>query len=194
MYSARELIPPTMYIWSSRGPNFSGGIGVSISAPGAAVTGVPKHCLKGRELMNGTSMSSPNACGTIACLLSALKHKSIPISPFRVRLALENSSHKPKEGYHNPFSLGTGIVQVDSAFELCKNSLSTIPTNVTNILPTVQDGKAGISRGIYLREAWETRIPREFQVIVNTKFKPLSSLYHLQSSTFIQFFRSRGKN
>uniref|UniRef100_A0AC34GVD0 Tripeptidyl-peptidase 2 n=1 Tax=Panagrolaimus sp. ES5 TaxID=591445 RepID=A0AC34GVD0_9BILA len=175
MYSAREVIDPTMYIWSSRGPNFSGDMGVSISAPGAAVTGVPKHCLKSKELMNGTSMSSPNACGTIACLLSALKDNSIPISPFRIRLALQNTAHQPKEGYHDAFSLGCGLVQVDSAFEFCKNSLSSIPINITAIQNQVQDGKSGISRGVYLREAWETRIPREIAINVVTKFKPLSN-------------------
>uniref|UniRef100_A0AC35F5A0 Tripeptidyl-peptidase 2 n=1 Tax=Panagrolaimus sp. PS1159 TaxID=55785 RepID=A0AC35F5A0_9BILA len=175
MYSAREVIDPTMYIWSSRGPNFSGGMGVSISAPGAAVTGVPKHCLKGRELMNGTSMSSPNACGTIACLLSALKDNSIPFSPFSIRLALQNTAYQPKEGYHDAFSLGCGILQVDSAFEFCKTSLSTVPTAITTIQANVQDGKSGISRGIYLRETWETKIPREIAVNVVTKFKPLSN-------------------
>ena len=64
-------------------------------APGAAVTSVPNWTQSKHQLMNGTSMSSPNAAGCIALLLSAYRHaypNNQPLAPISVKRIVENSA------------------------------------------------------------------------------------------------------
>ncbi|VDM41821.1 unnamed protein product [Toxocara canis] len=169
MYSMREKIPATLYPWSSRGPTADGALGVSICAPGAAITGVPKFTLKGSQLMNGTSMSAPNATGTVACLLSALKANGIAWSPFMVRLALENTAKFPPEQSH--FAVGHGLVQIESAFEYMQKNSEQITHLLTHFDVSVSESK---NRGIYLREYHQTRSASDFSISVEPAFKPES--------------------
>ncbi|MCH99803.1 tripeptidyl-peptidase 2-like, partial [Trifolium medium] len=112
------------YTWSSRGPTADGDLGVCISAPGGAVAPVPKWTLQRRMLMNGTSMASPSACGGTALLISAMKAEGIPVSPYSVRKALENTSVPIGDLPEDKLTTGQGLMQVDKAFEYiqkCQN-------------------------------------------------------------------------
>ncbi|XP_058205932.1 tripeptidyl-peptidase 2 isoform X1 [Rhododendron vialii] len=157
------------YTWSSRGPTVDGDLGVCISAPGGAVAPVPTWTLQRRMLMNGTSMASPSACGGIALLVSAMKAEGIPVSPYMVREALENSSIPVGSLLEDKLSTGQGLMQVDKAHEYVQK-LHNVPC-VRYQIKINQAGKsAPTSRGIYLREASGCQQSTEWTVQVEPKF------------------------
>ncbi|GLC44539.1 hypothetical protein PLESTB_000062200 [Pleodorina starrii] len=119
-HSVLEAPPPQglQYNWSSRGPTPDGHVGVAFSAPGGAIAPVPQWTQQRRQLMNGTSMSSPNACGGIALLLSGLLTRGSVISPHRLRRALENTA-LPLGGDAPDAVLtyGRGLIQIGAAWD-----------------------------------------------------------------------------
>ncbi|KAF7813180.1 tripeptidyl-peptidase 2-like isoform X1 [Senna tora] len=157
------------YTWSSRGPTADGDLGVCISAPGGAVAPVPTWTLQRRMLMNGTSMASPSACGGIALLISAMKAEGIPVSPYTVRKALENTSVPIGDLAEEKLTTGQGLMQVDKAYDYIQKS-QDIPRVWYKVI-IKQCGKESPSlRGIYLREASACRQPTEWTVQVGPKF------------------------
>ncbi|KAL2550422.1 Tripeptidyl-peptidase 2 [Forsythia ovata] len=157
------------YTWSSRGPTVDGDLGVCISAAGGAVAPVPTWTLQRRMLMNGTSMSSPCACGGVALLVSAMKAEGIPVSPYSVRKALENTSIPVGGLPEDKLTSGQGLMQVDKAYEFVQKS-----RNVPCVWYQVKVNQSGkptpTSRGIYLREANSCRQKTEWTVKVEPKF------------------------
>uniref|UniRef100_A0A0D3F8K4 tripeptidyl-peptidase II n=1 Tax=Oryza barthii TaxID=65489 RepID=A0A0D3F8K4_9ORYZ len=157
------------YTWSSRGPTADGDLGVSISAPGGAVAPVPTWTLQSRMLMNGTSMSSPSACGGVALLVSAMKAEGIPLSPYTVRKAIENAAASISDVPEEKLTTGHGLLQVDRAFEYAQQA-KELPL-VSYRISINQVGKPTSKlRGIYLRGSNTCRQTSEWTVQLDPKF------------------------
>ncbi|KAL6545206.1 tripeptidyl-peptidase II Tpp2 [Orobanche hederae] len=157
------------YTWSSRGPTVDGDLGVCISAAGGAMAPVPTWTLQRRMFMNGTSMSSPCACGGVALLISAMKAEGVPISPYSVREALENTSVTVGGSPEDKLTAGQGLMQVDKAYDYIQKSCD-VPS-VWYQIKISQSGKpTPTSRGIYLREADLCKESTEWTVKVEPKF------------------------
>ncbi|GMT33259.1 hypothetical protein PFISCL1PPCAC_24556, partial [Pristionchus fissidentatus] len=164
-----KSVPNNLFGWLSRGPSADGSLGVSISAPGAAVTGVPKYCRKANQLMNGTSMSSPNAAGAISCLISAMKAEGTKPTVPQLRTALENTG-RPL-GENDKLSIGQGLVQIDSAYEWLKAlPKGILPDALKSFEVKCIRSSLPAQRGIYLRDAVDTNSVQEFAVTVQPLF------------------------
>ncbi|XP_060515966.1 tripeptidyl-peptidase 2 [Cylas formicarius] len=162
-YAMRQKLPGSPYTWSSRGPTIDGGIGVHVCAPGGAITSVPNFTLRYNQLMNGTSMASPNCAGSVAIILSGLIQQKIPYSPYLVRKALENTASFI-EGIEIP-AQGAGLIQVDKAFDYLITYHNVIERDVRF---QIQCGSSN-SKGIYLRTKLHTN-SHIFKVSVEPHF------------------------
>ncbi|GAB9472418.1 Tripeptidyl-peptidase 2 [Globisporangium polare] len=142
------------YTWSSRGPTFDGDMGVDICAPGAAIAPVPNWTLNKKQLMNGTSMSSPNCAGNIALLISALKAKQIEYTPHSIKRALEKTAVKLPNV--EVFAQGKGLIQVLPAFEFLEgngNKFDGSKQFPLHYAIKTSSGIDGKGRGVFLRDA-----------------------------------------
>lgn len=150
--------------WSSRGPASDGARGTTVYAPGAAITSIPKYCLSSTQLMNGTSMASPNACGVISLLLSGMKQEGIPITSARVHKAIEATAKDFGD------DLGVGFIQTLKAWEYIVENKDRADADFEYRIRATPAGKtAGGSadqRGIYLREKNETSRMNQYTVNV----------------------------
>ena len=149
-YSLRETMPAIQYTWSSRGPTFDGNLGVDFTAPGGAIAPVSNWTLQGNMMMNGTSMSSPSACGGIALLLSGLKHQKQKWSPYRIKRAIVNTAKQIPNVER--FAQGHGVLQIDKAFDYLVTNKKSKDHDLRFVIANRSQG----GRGVYLREAFNT--------------------------------------
>eukprot|EP00913_Durusdinium_trenchii_P005630 g5248.t1 len=150
-YTLRRKLPGLAYTWTSRGPTFDGDLGVNIFAPGGAISPVPTWTLQKNQRMNGTSMASPNCCGGIALLVSALKAQKIPYSPYSIHRAIANTAKRIESA--SAFAQGPGLLQVDLALPYLVKHHDCVGER-QKFRVRVRGTHSG--RGIYLREAHQT--------------------------------------
>ncbi|KAJ3315943.1 tripeptidyl-peptidase II Tpp2 [Boothiomyces sp. JEL0838] len=161
-YAMLDKVPERPYTWSSRGPTFDGDVGVDVFALGAAVTSVPQYTIQRTQLMNGTSMSSPNCAGCVSLLVSGLKKEKIDYTPYKIKAALKQTA----KSINDP--MGIGLVQVEKAWRYLTNTARDYLPSSLNYLISIAERKGG--RGIYLRESYETNTMQEFTVNVTPRF------------------------
>ena len=148
------------YSWSSLGPAADGDICVTVYAPGAAVTSVSNSTLDKSELMNGTSMSSPNAAGCVALSLSGLKQKGINSSPYQIKAALRHCGKQIVDPFNTP------LLQVPKTFSYLVEQAGHGNGKVHYNIEIGKDNH----RGVYLRDAYETSLLHEFRAEVKPFF------------------------
>lgn len=152
-----------VYTWTSRDPCIDGGKGVTICAPGAAITSVPEFTLTKSQLMNGTSMAAPNVAGSVALLISALKKQSVKYSAFNIKRALENTATHLESSCQ--FAQGSGLLNVEKAYEYLVTNAKEAEADLRFLVMTDANG----SKGIHLRNG-VLRKSEDFNVTIEPQF------------------------
>lgn len=175
---AHDRAEDVQYTWSSRGPSADGALGVCVSAPGGAITAVPSWTLAANQIMNGTSMSSPNIAGCIALLISGLLATNLPVCPFAIRRAIETTA-KTFPGSSDALTVGHGMIDVPAAWAHLSfaSSRGGVPTPFLQV--TVPHGGAGAGgpndAGVYLRDYAQTSVASDVSVAITPVFKEETS-------------------
>lgn len=154
-----------LFNFSSRGPREDGGFTPTLVAPGAAVntaqTWLPGFIAPeagytlpaGYQMLNGTSMASPQAAGASALLLSAAKQKGIDLTPLKLRTAL-NSTADHISGVQ-AYAEGAGLMNIVDAWKSIKKGATAHEYSVKAPVDTAIDfalKTPGFGTGIYDRE------------------------------------------
>lgn len=161
-YGMLKNVREQPYTWSSRGPTPDGDAGVDIYAPGAAITSVPQYTIQSSQLMNGTSMSSPNCCGCLSLLLSGLKARGDQYTPYHIKRAIQLTS----KSINDPMQVG--LIQVERAWQyLTEDSKGVMAHSLHYYISIPSRNKA---RGIYLRDLCDTNSLQEMSVQVDPLF------------------------
>ncbi len=166
-----EALRDASYYFSSRGPT-PDGLLPDLCAPGGAIAPIPRHALQGKAQYHGTSMSSPNACGVAACVLSAVKQRLgiSRLSPPELRKALQNTA-RPVD-VSDSFAQGAGLVTATSAVEYILENRGKLGQDLTIGVSIPSRNNA---RGLYIRDALELDGPMTFDVKVKPEFQHAST-------------------
>ncbi|ODQ50372.1 subtilisin-like protein [Saitoella complicata NRRL Y-17804] len=157
-YALLDEVPAGGFTWSSRGPTTDGHRGVDVMAPGAAITSVPGWSGQGTQLMNGTSMASPNACGGVALVLSSLKAEGKEWKAAGIVKAARTTAKDVQA------DLNAGLIQVENMREYLAKWEGEKERDVE------WEVSVGKGRGIYLRDPEECAQVSKAQATVKPFF------------------------
>ncbi|MEU0082742.1 S8 family serine peptidase [Streptomyces sp. NPDC006274] len=154
-----------MLPFSSRGPREDGGFTPTLTAPGAAVNTTQTWAAggpvkeagyalpPGYSMMQGTSMSSPQAAGAAALLLSAAKQRDIELTPAQLRTALTSTADRISGvAAHEQ---GAGLIDVVDAWKQIRRGVAAHEYTVKAPVDTSIDfalKTPGFGTGLYDRE------------------------------------------
>jgi subtilisin family serine protease len=154
-----------MLPFSSRGPREDGGFTPTLTAPGAAVNTTQTWAAggpvkeagyalpPGYSMMQGTSMSSPQAAGAAALLLSAAKQRDIELTPAQLRTALTSTADRISGvAAHEQ---GAGLIDVVDAWKQIRRGVTAHEYTVKAPVDTSIDfalKTPGFGTGLYDRE------------------------------------------
>ncbi|MEU9300225.1 S8 family serine peptidase [Streptomyces sp. NPDC048269] len=154
-----------MFPFSSRGPREDGGFTPTITAPGASIntiqTWLPGAPVKeagynlpaGYGMLQGTSMSSPQAAGASALLISAAKQQHIALTPASLRVALTSTAKKIADVPAH--AQGSGLINIVDAWESIQRGAKANEFTVKAPVDTAIDQflkTPGFGTGVYDRE------------------------------------------
>jgi subtilisin family serine protease len=147
VHQARAVFP-----FSSRGPREDGGFKPDITAPGAAIAPTPSwipssavadtgyRLPAGYSMLQGTSMSSPQAAGAAALLLSAARQNGVSATPAELRAAIFSTADFNKD--EPATAQGRGEFDVPHAWQyLSKGVADTDAVTVSAPVCTVLSGR-----------------------------------------------------
>ncbi|KDO32799.1 hypothetical protein SPRG_22108 [Saprolegnia parasitica CBS 223.65] len=174
MATVHSMCPPlaeaALYTWSSRGPSLDGDNGISVVAPGGAITSVPNWTLTKQQLKNGTSMAAPHCAGVLSLLISGLKAQQLPYHPYSLRRALEaTATPLPGVGAHEQ---GCGLVNAPAAFDHAVRHGPCLSGQPWFLDVHVTAPGRPTARGICLREPFEVTPARVERTIKLTPVFP----------------------
>ena len=164
-YASHSDSPGLPYTWTSRGPTPDGDFGVDLFAPGGAVAPVPQFSLQPSRRMNGTSMASPNACGNIALLLSALKQQGEKYTHASILRSLQATAQVVPSV--DKLAQGPGLIQTLDAYQ----HHIAMDKQLSQLHFSVNVRSRNNARGIYLRDAFELDSPTEANIVVRPLFR-----------------------